>query len=118
MRKLPRGQGDKDVYLADDVALEYYRNQKMFEGSIVLEKIGGYDLDPQKHGSSGAAEDEIVRLSSVLDKLNERFGTQFTETDFLSREQVKEDILNDEDLRQRAKTIQKKILNLPLKNPL
>ncbi|NMI06729.1 type I restriction endonuclease subunit R [Paenibacillus sp. SZ31] len=103
LRKLPRGQGDKDVYLADDVALEYYRNQKMFEGSIVLEKIGGYDLDPQKHGSSGAAEDEIVRLSSVLDKLNERFGTQFTETDFLSREQVKEDILNDEDLRRRAK---------------
>ncbi|WP_405154680.1 type I restriction endonuclease subunit R [Paenibacillus sp. FSL K6-0108] len=103
LRKLPRGQGDKDVYLADDVALEYYRNQKMFEGSIVLEKTGGYDLDPQKHGASGVAEDEIVRLSSVLDKLNERFGTQFTETDFLSREQVKEDILNDEDLRRRAK---------------
>ncbi len=103
LRKLPRGQGDKDVYLADDVALEYYRNQKMFEGSIVLEKIGDYDLDPQKHGSSGTTEDEVVRLSSVLATLNERFGTQFTETDFLSREQVKEDILNDEDIRQRAK---------------
>ncbi|WP_340034994.1 type I restriction endonuclease [Bacillus sp. FSL K6-0993] len=103
LRKLPRGRGDKDVYLADDVALEYYRNQKVFEGSIELEKTGGYDLDPQEHGAGGAAEDEKVRLSSVLEKLNERFGTQFTETDFLSREQVKEDMLNDEDIRQKAK---------------
>lgn len=103
LRKLPRGRGDKDVYLADDVALEYYRNQKVFEGSIELEKTGGYDLDPHEHGAGGAAEDEKVRLSSVLEKLNERFGTQFTETDFLSREQVKEDMLNDEDIRQKAK---------------
>lgn len=102
LRKLPRGAGDKDVYLADDVALEYYRNQKVFEGSIELEKTGGHELDPQKHGAGGAVEDEKVRLSSILDKLNERFGTQFTETDFLSREQVKEDMLNDEDLRQKA----------------
>lgn len=46
---------------------------------------------------------EKVRLSSILDKLNERFGTQFTETDLLSREQEKEDMLNDEDIRQKAK---------------
>jgi len=102
LRKLPRGRGDKDVYLADDVALEYYRNQKVFEGSIELEKTGGVELDPQKHGAGGAAEDEKVRLSSVLEKLNDRFGTQFTEKDFLSREQVKEDMLNDEDIRQKA----------------
>ncbi|WP_407974496.1 type I restriction endonuclease subunit R [Bacillus altitudinis] len=103
LRKLPRKTGDKDVYLADDIALEYYRNQKVFEGSIELEKTGGIELDPQKHGAGGVAEDEKVRLSSVLEKLNERFGTTFTETDFLSREQVKEDMLNDDDLRQKAK---------------
>lgn len=102
LRKLPRSAGDKDVYLADDVALEYYRNQKVFEGSIELEQTGGVDLDPQKHGAGGIAEDEKVRLSSILDQLNERFGTQFTETDFLSREQVKEDMLNDDDIRQKA----------------
>ncbi len=28
LRKLPRSSKDKDVYMADDVALEYYRNQK------------------------------------------------------------------------------------------
>ncbi|WP_342471991.1 type I restriction endonuclease [Metasolibacillus sp. FSL H7-0170] len=103
LRKLPRSAGDKDVYLADDVALEYYRNQKVFEGNIELEQTGGVDLDPQKHGAGGLVEDEKVRLSSILDKLNERFGTQFSETDFLSREQVKEDMLNSDELRQKAK---------------
>lgn len=61
---------------------------------------GGVELYPQKHG---AAEDEKVRLSTILEKLNDRFGTQFTETDFLSREQVKEDMLNSDDIRQKAK---------------
>lgn len=103
LRKLPRGKGDKDVYIADDVALEYYRNEKVFEGSIELEKTGGVELDPQKHGGGGQQEDEKVRLSSILDKLNDRFGTNFTETDFLSREQVKEDMLNSEEVRQQAK---------------
>lgn len=101
LRKLPRSANDKDVYLADDVALEYYRNQKVFEGDIGLEKTGGADLDPQKYGA-GVAEDEKVYLSSILDKLNERFGTEFTESDFLSREQVKQDMLSDDDMRQKA----------------
>lgn len=103
LRKLPRGKGDKDIYIADDVALEYYRNQKVFEGSIELEKMGDAELDPQRHGGGGQQEDEKIRLSSILDKLNDRFGTNFTETDFLSREQVKEDMLNSEEVRQQAK---------------
>lgn len=69
----------------------------------VLEKTGGSELDPQKHGASGVVEDEKVRLSSILEKLNDRFGTEFSETDYLSREQVKEDILNSDDIRQKAK---------------
>ena len=35
--------------------------------------------------------------------MNERFGTDFTETDFLSRDQVKEDMLNSDDIKQKAK---------------
>lgn len=103
LRKLPRSNKDKDIYMADDVALQYYRNQKIFEGSIELEKTGGVDLKPTTYGTGGAVEDEKVRLSSILDKLNERFGTEFTETDFLSRDQVKEDMLKSEDIQQKAK---------------
>ncbi|MEX3913728.1 type I restriction endonuclease subunit R [Bacillus paralicheniformis] len=103
LRKLPKSSKDKDVYIADDVALQYYRNQKVFEGSIELEKTGGIDLKPTSHSAGGTAEDEKVHLSSVLDKLNERFGTDFTKTDYLSRDQVKEDMLNSEDIQQKAK---------------
>ncbi|MGE8081622.1 type I restriction endonuclease subunit R [Peribacillus loiseleuriae] len=103
LRKLPRNNKDKDIYMADDVALQYYRNQKVFEGSIELEITGGVELKPTAHGTSGVQEDEKVRLSSILDKLNERFGTEFTETDFLSRDQVKADMLNSEDINQKAK---------------
>ncbi|GEN82855.1 type I restriction endonuclease subunit R [Sporosarcina luteola] len=103
LRKLPRDNSDKDIYMADDVALQYYRNQKVFEGSIELEKTGGEELKPTSHGTAGVVEDEKVRLSSILDKLNDRFGTEFTETDFLSRDQVKADMLNSEDIQQKAK---------------
>lgn len=103
LRKLPRKGTDKDLFIADNVAPQYYRNQKVFEGSIELEKTGEEELDPQMHGAGGLAEDEKVNLSSILDKLNELFGTDFTETDFLSREQVKEDMLASEDIQRKAK---------------
>ena len=43
LKKLPRTEGSR-IYLADDVALEYYRNEKVFEGSISLEV--GAELPP------------------------------------------------------------------------
>ncbi|MES9739430.1 type I restriction endonuclease [Peribacillus frigoritolerans] len=101
--KLPRSKTDRDIYMADDVALEYYRNQKVFEGGIELEITGGQELKPTSHGTAGVVEDEKVRLSSILEKLNDRFGTEFTETDFLSRDQVKADMINSLDIQQKAK---------------
>ncbi len=47
---------------------------------------------------------EHVQLFSILDKLNERFRTQLTKTDFLLSEQSKEDMLNSEDIQQKAAT--------------
>ncbi len=103
LRKLPRSKTGKEIYMADDVALQYYRNQKVFEGSIGLDITGGQELKPTSHGTAGVVEDEKVRLSSILEKLNDRFGTEFTVTDFLSRDQVKADMINSEDIQQKAK---------------
>src|SRR5690625_5932 len=47
LRKLPKNISEK-IYLADDVALEYYRNEKVFEGSIQLQTRGKVDLEPTK----------------------------------------------------------------------
>src|SRR5699024_10201204 len=52
LRKLPK-QVSEQVYLADDVALEYYRNDKVFEGSIDLEQQGKVDLEPTQHAGGG-----------------------------------------------------------------
>ena len=102
LRKLPKKPNER-LYLADDVALEYYRNEKVFEGNIELEKKGNVDLEPQQHAGGGAAEDEKERLTSIIDRMNERFGTEFSPQDKLSRDQLVEDMVQDPELRERAK---------------
>src|SRR5205085_3721605 len=45
LNKLPKDL-DTKYTLNDDIALEYYRLQKISEGSITLEKQGGVELSP------------------------------------------------------------------------
>ncbi|GEK59407.1 restriction endonuclease subunit R [Marinococcus halophilus] len=102
MKKLPR-KAEDPVYLSDDVALEYYRNEKSFEGSISLDETGGENLDPGQHGGVGSKEEEKERLSSIIDRINERFGTEFTTADKLSRDQLVEDMKANEKLAEKAR---------------
>lgn len=95
LRKLPK-QVSEQVYLADDVALEYYRNDKVFEGAIDLEEKGQVDLEPTKHVGGGVVDEEMERLSSILERLNERFGTEFTHADKIIGEMEKYMIENEE----------------------
>ncbi|MEG1482829.1 type I restriction endonuclease subunit R [Clostridium sp.] len=101
LKKLPKGKKDKFV-LSDEVALEYYKNTKTFEGNISLIKEGQVDLDPTSFGKGSGKEEEKEKLSTIIDKINERFGTDFTETDKLSIDQIKEDMINNEELKIRA----------------
>jgi type I restriction enzyme R subunit len=103
LRKLPRKPNER-LYLADDVALEYYRNQKVFDGRIELETQGQANIDPSQHaGSASRPEEEKERLSSIIDRMNEKFGTNFDPQDKLSRDQLVEDMVQDEDLQERAR---------------
>ena len=101
-KKLPKNVSD-GVDLADDVALAYYRNEKVFEGSISLQSGEDHKLKPTSFGAGKSPEEEKERLSSIIERLNDRFGTEFTDTDKLSFDQIKEDIINNEDLAQKAK---------------
>lgn len=101
LKKLPRKPEDP-VYISDDVALEYYRNDKTFEGSITLNESGGEYLTPSQHGSAGGKEEEMERLSSIIERMNERFGTEFTQADKLTRDQIVEDMKANQDLAQKA----------------
>lgn len=76
---LPKGQGGEKVNIDDKVLLEYYKLEKDFEGAIELESAdGGY---VPISGEAGHREPKKDPLTIIIDKINERFGTQFTEMD-------------------------------------
>lgn len=90
---LPHLPLDRDatiVKVGNEVAMQYYRLERVFSGAIDIQ-----DGDPQYVKSpsavgTGQADDAKAPLSEIIDLLNERFGTQFTEEDRLFFAQIKE----------------------------
>lgn len=100
--KLPRRRGGPTYELDDDVWLEYYRLQKISEGSISLKEGEAKPLDGPKEVGSGLARGEEVPLSQLIDLVNERFGTDFNQADQLFFDQIVEAAVTDNGLRQAA----------------
>lgn len=75
---LPKGSREK-VDIDDKVLLEYYKLEKDFEGGIELEASeGGY---VPISGEAGHKEKKKDPLTVIIDRINEKFGTHFTEMD-------------------------------------
>ena len=90
LAKLPPPGDGQGFVLDDEVALRFYRLQQVHEGSIDLS--GRARPDPLKGPTdvgTARAKDEEVTLSSLIDRLNERFGTDFTEADQLFFDQIR-----------------------------
>ena len=100
--KLPRRRSGPGYRFDDDVRLEYYRLQKIAEGSISLAEGEARALDGPTEVGSGAAREEDVPLSQLIDVVNERFGTEFTPSDQLFFDQVVEAAVADDALRRTA----------------
>lgn len=98
LTKLPRREGEGPYAVGDEVLLRYYRLQKISEGSIDLQIGEGGELKPPTDVGTRQAEPEMVRLSTIIDKLNERFGTDFKPEDELFFAQVKAAALANEGL--------------------
>ncbi|MHB8646873.1 MAG: type I restriction endonuclease subunit R [Thermomicrobiales bacterium] len=104
LRKLPRDAGAEALALDDEVALAYYRLEKVGEQSLALTAGGEASLrPPMETGTGGAPTEETARLSALIRALNERFGTDFTEADRLFFEQMEESFMADTALAQQAK---------------
>ncbi|MGB0723238.1 MAG: type I restriction endonuclease subunit R [Gammaproteobacteria bacterium] len=88
--------------LDDEVALRYYRLQQMSEGSIDLGTGETYPLKGPTDVGTGAIHDDPVPLSSLVDQLNERFGTDFTPADQLFFDQISESAAEDERIAEAA----------------
>jgi type I restriction enzyme R subunit len=100
--KLPRRRGGPNYAFDDEVRLEYYRLQKISEGSISLNEGTADPLDGPREVGSGKVHEQPVSLSRLIDVINERFGTDFTDADQLFFDQIVEAALTDESLRQAA----------------
>lgn len=53
----------------------------------------------KKFGANPYTEDEELLLSEIIDSFNQQHGTEFTKEDFLRFEQVNQEILRDDDLK-------------------
>ncbi len=100
--KLPRRRRGPAYQFDDEVRLEYYRLQKISEGSISLKEGEAQPLDGPKEVGSRLARQERVPLSQLIDLVNERFGTDFNQADQLFFDQIVEAAVTDEGLRQAA----------------
>ena len=101
--KLPKGDISEQLKLIDEVALQYYRLQKIKEGSIELLKDKDGELDGVSEAGIKRAKEEKAALSEIIDILNEQFGTEFEEADRLFFEQIETELLQDEKLQIQAK---------------
>jgi type I restriction enzyme R subunit len=88
---LPLERDTGVVKLGDEVGLQYYRLQRVFSGAIELrEGEGEYGVKSPTDVGTGKAKEEKAPLSEIIEVLNDRFGTNFTEEDRLFFEQIKE----------------------------
>lgn len=103
LTKLPKREGGGPQHLEDEIELQYYRLQKISEGQIDLTDGDTKPLKGPSDVGTGR-EDELISLSELIDILNERFGTEFTQADQLFFDQIQEEAYEDEHLKQAAKT--------------
>lgn len=100
--KLPPRRSGPLYQFDDEVRLEYYRLQKLSEGSIAYDAREAPALDGPTELGSGVARDESVPLSQLIDVVNDRFGTDFNQADQLFFDQIVEAAVADDGLRQAA----------------
>jgi type I restriction enzyme R subunit len=104
LKKLPKTHQQDRFKLGDEVALEYYRLQKIADNSIVMEDQGEYELDGKIEGGIRMTKEEKAALSEIIEVLNKRFGTEFTEADKLFFDQIEAELVADQKLSEQAKS--------------
>jgi type I restriction enzyme R subunit len=104
-KKLPRRERGGSLYIEDDVALEYYRLMKVRESKAIYLTGTEAELGTEiKVGSGASAEDEKVRLSELINDINELFGDiDFRDGDKLFFDQIAEDLSTSEKIKAQAK---------------
>ena len=103
LSKLPPPGDGQAFVLDDEVALRFFRLQQMTEGSIDLSDGEADPLKGPTDVGTAQVKDEDVTLSSLIDRLNERFGTNFTDADQLFFDQIRASAENNENIAEAAR---------------
>ncbi len=101
--KLPQPGDGAKFTLDDDVALKFFRLQQVSEGTIDLSQGEADPLKGPTDVGTGREKDTDIALSTLVEQLNERFGTDFTEADQLFFDQVRATAEQDEKVVEAAK---------------
>ena len=101
LTKLPKRMGPRYNF-DDEIALKYYRLQKISEGSLDLQAGKGGEVSGPTEVGTGVSHGEKIELSQLIDILNERFGTDFKPADQLFFDSICEDAVANSTLRQTA----------------
>jgi type I restriction enzyme R subunit len=100
--KLPRDEKKSPLKLDGEVALRYYRLERIREGDIPLTLAENVPLRGPTDLGSRKAKDVEAPLSEIIEILNERFGTEFTKADALLFDQFVEAAKSDGEIVDRA----------------
>lgn len=95
--------GESNPHPEKEVDLQYYRIEQVSSGAIVMEGEEALGVKSPTAVGTSKAKDENKPLSEIIQALNDRFGTDFTEEDRLFFEQIKEKASKDERVIQTAK---------------
>ncbi len=90
--------------LGTEVELTHLRHQLTHEGSLALESERGEVQSFFGSGQGGQQELQLETLSSIVEQLNERFGTDFTDADKLLFDQFEAEWVADGELSDQAQS--------------
>ncbi|MBV8255566.1 MAG: type I restriction endonuclease subunit R [Chitinophaga sp.] len=101
--RLPKRDLSESLQFDDEIALEYYRLQKIKEGAIELVKGEIGKLSGTAEAGLKRLKEEEALLSEIISILNDRFGTEFEEADKLFFDQIEAELMEDTTLQTQAK---------------
>ena len=101
LARLTRGKPGESIDLSAEVDLTHLRHEKIFEGSIPLPGDEGEVITIYSGaGPLGDPDEEL--LSEIIARINERFGTDWTDEDRLVFDAAAQDLVKDDDIRNQA----------------
>jgi type I restriction enzyme R subunit len=95
-----RETGGETLDLGEDLELTHLRLEKQFEGSVSLDADAGEVATLWGEGRRHEPEPEA--LSTIIERFNERYGTDWTDADRLFPDAIEEDLVNDERIQLQA----------------